>query len=274
MYRWTSSRPLLTNIMSRSEVFTVNILNHLTILTISQTKEDSADLKLTWSRICTMALKLWLQKRRSLVAVPSLQLLQLRRMFNADLILKNLSNWLVCQSSLRAQSLSFQKISQENFGISSRIVKMLMELLSRQQFFPAAKTSTQESVSMLALMILTLHLLLWWTRLLSNIMDMLRVHAMSATWTIPSYSAHHSLLRMQLWSILLASESDVTWQIILLDLELLESREMRLNRKLFKLATHLRANLLVHSTLLAPWLKNSSNSWLPITSFSRKEIDS
>ena len=93
----------------------------------------------------------------SLLLLP---LLVLKRRSNADLISQSLSSSLASQSSPKELSLFCPKTFREMSGMSSRTNLMLMESLSRPQFFLDVKTSTLESESMLAHMILILLLLL------------------------------------------------------------------------------------------------------------------
>ena len=58
VHKWTNSRLLLINTMCRSEASMVSTLSPLTTLTIFRIRGDSADRRLTWYRICTMASKL------------------------------------------------------------------------------------------------------------------------------------------------------------------------------------------------------------------------
>ena len=73
---------------------------------------------------------------------------------------------------------------------------MPMESLSNRPFYQDARTLTLESVSMLAHTTHTLLLRLSWTRSLSNTMVMPKELATSVIWTIPSFDAHLSLLKM------------------------------------------------------------------------------
>ena len=130
------------------------------------------------------------------VPKPLLEVLLLMEMSNVALTLRSRKILLATLSSLREPSLFYVETFQEICGTSLRTLKTNTVSLSAQLFSLDVRILTLESACTLALTILTLLLLLSWTRLSSNITAMLRELDMFLTWITPSFSAHLSLLKM------------------------------------------------------------------------------
>ena len=181
-------------------------------------------------------------------------------MFKLVLILRSLKTWQDSQFSQQIPNLFYLNIFQEKFGINSRILRMLMDSLSRKQSSLVVKMLTLESEFMLEVMIPILLLQLWLIQSLNNIMATRRVLFILVTWILINLIVHPSQKKMLKWSEVL----EFVLAVILLSSHLLRvsqrNREMTSRKKLLQHAPCSAVISKENIILLEEWPQRNKNN--------------